>query len=267
MTFAEFITASRERGELAGLDELYLHRAHRVTGGSGLAGRDSIRSALAGQVAPDPEQRVTVDSDLGDVVAVTVAGGGNRASLRSHHWLTLEDSRIAHELVVGDDGTADQGSPWALFRPLGERRAGAGQLAVGEQALLPRDPGSEARKILDGIHALWNGRDFSRVESLYDEEAQWTGPSGQAGGKGDMRSWVLDLLSSLPDSWLLFERIVEHAEQLAILWRLVADEGERRLHLQGSTILTLAGGRIVRDDTLIDEAGLAAQRTQPIIDL
>jgi hypothetical protein len=60
---------------------------------------------------------------------------------------------------------------------------------------------------------------------------------------------------------------VQTEDRLGVLWRLVADEGERRLHLQGSSIFTITGNKISAEDTLVDELGLGMQRSLPIIDL
>jgi hypothetical protein len=264
VSFLDFLRASGERGDLAALDGLYLHRAHREAHGRTLVGRDAIRAVLAAEIAESPERQVAIDADLGDVVAVSVTGG-EAEHRRAHHWLTWEGERIARELVVGD---APSGAPGGsadriMFRPLGERRAGQGQFAVGTQALLPSEPSAGARAVLDGLHRMWNGRDFSSIDQLYANDAEWTG----RGGQSDLRGWLSGLLTSLPDSWLLFERVIERGDQLAVLWRLVADEGERRLHLIGSSILSIEGGKIRREDTLADEADLLVQRTSPIIDL
>jgi hypothetical protein len=270
MSFAQFLQASRERGDLDALDTLYLHRTHRQAHGRIQVGRDAIRAALIAERAGGDAQQITVETDLGDVLCISGSGGG--PAWRRHHWIEWEGGRIARELVIGDSAPFDDdgGIPCGMFRPLGERRAGAGQLPVGERACLAEEPSPSARRILDGMHAVWNGRDLSKLDGLYEADAQWRGPSGRSGQTGDLRSWISEMLTALPDSWIswmLFERVVERGDQLAVLWRLVVDEGLRRLHVGGSTILTLEDGRVRSDDTLIDEPGLARQRSLPMIEL
>jgi hypothetical protein len=154
-----------------------------------------------------------------------------------------------------------------LFRPLGERRAGQGQLAIGSEALLPEEVSDRARTAADALHAAWNRLSFAPLQSLYAEDLQWAGPSGRKGGRHESIAWVSGLLTSLPASSLFFERVTETNERIALLWRLVADEGERRLWMRGSTIVTIAGSSIVEDDTVADEAALDHQRSLPLLDL
>jgi hypothetical protein len=270
VTFAEFLRASQERGDLTAIDSLYLNRTHREAHGQVMVGRDAIRAALGAEAAWGSIPQVAIEADLGDVVAtaITVSGDPSAGSRRRHHWLTWEARRIARELIVGDSpDSATQVRSVGLFRPLGERRAGAGQFAVGEHAIVPDSASASDGPILDALHRIWNGRDLATTETLYAPNAQWRGPAGRLGGPSEARTWVSSVLADLPDSWLLFERVARSGDRLGVLWRLIADEGERRLHLLGSSIFTLAGDRVSAEDTLLDEAGLRTQRSLPIIDL
>jgi hypothetical protein len=271
VTFAEFLRASQERGDLTAIDSLYLNRTHREAHGQVMVGRDAIRLALAAEAAWGSIPQVAIEADLGDVVAtaITVSGDPSAGSRRRHHWLTWEARRIARELIVGDSPQLEirQERSVGLFRPLGERRAGAGQFAVGEHAIVPDSASASDAPILDALHRIWNGRDLATTETLYTPNAQWRGPAGRSGGPSEARAWVNSVLTDLPDSWLLFERVARSGDRLAVLWRLIADEGERRLHLLGSSIFTIAGDMVSTEDTLVDEAALGLQRSLPIIDL
>jgi hypothetical protein len=105
------------------------------------------------------------------------------------------------------------------------------------------------------------------LRSVYAPDLRWSGPAGLNGDVEDAIDWISGWLTSLPDSSFLFERVIEAGERTAFLWRLIADEGERRLCLRGSTILTTIDGRVMEEDTIADGAMLDLQRQQPLLDL
>ena len=270
MSLPDLLRASHDEADLSAVDRLYLQRAKREVQDGGRVGRDEIRVELFAEQRRHAQRELSVTPVGPDLFAVAfgaMPGNAGEAFTR-HHWLTIEQDRIAREIVVGDEAVgveADEDSH--VFRPLGERRAGRGQLAVAGQALLPDPVSPIAQAISDALHAAWNGLNFAPLRSLFGPDLSWTGPAGRKGGVDELTDWISGCLISLPACCLLFERAVQQEDRVAFLWRLVADEGERRLWMRGSTILTTANDRVVEDDTVADEAMLTQQRTRPILDL
>ncbi|MGL5837579.1 MAG: hypothetical protein ACRCY3_03670, partial [Sphingorhabdus sp.] len=143
---ADLETALRRDRKLALLADSHVHRATREDSLGIIKGRDAIQAAW---LAED-EAAITIDADLGEMIAYTVDGW------RGHRWIWREDGRVLREVVVEDRGRA-RIAP-AEHPPLGELRLGEGQYAAGRDALLPPGFPEEARPVADRLHRAWNGR-------------------------------------------------------------------------------------------------------------
>jgi hypothetical protein len=120
---------------------------------------------------------------------------------------------------------------------------------------------------VDAWHRIWNARALDEVSALYLEEAEWSGPSSRSGGRAELLVWLRTLLAEHPDAWLLFDRIEEEEGRIALLWRVFAHKGARRVRMLGSTFLTLRDGKVIADDTLVDEIAVLAQEHQLFLEL
>lgn len=285
MTCGTALARAWRDGAFGSLAETYLHRASREDALGLIVGRDAIIAELIATAAAFDRPDVVVHHDGNSFCSVEIAGpfrGGllgleagttdAPARLRQHRWLRREGDYVAEETVVADylplidaagasrnDIARSVGGASPTQPPLGELRSGQGQLAVGPSAL--DDP------ILDAVHAIWNGRHFNRIAALYAADARWQGPAGRTGGTADLRAWLCQLVARLPDATFVIDRTEVIEGGLALLWRLFGHAGGRRVRLIGSSILGLAGGRIVADETLVDELALLATPYRPLLTL
>jgi hypothetical protein len=215
------IALRRDRA-YARLGETHVHRVTREDSLRIIKGRDAITAAWV----DTGEQHVTIDHDMGDMVAYTV-----NDAWQGHKWVCREDGRILREVVIEDTGAPCTAPP--VHSPLGELRAGRGQYAAGDTAVLPPDFPEAARDSANRLHASWNGRAFD----VYNAE------------------WLTNLVRTLPDASFQFERAIVHAGKTALLWRVMGHHaGGQRIRLIGSSIFDSDS-----DDTVIDTAALSAQ--------
>ena len=230
---AELETALRVTQAYGRLAKTHSHRAVREDSLGLLRGRDAITADWIGR----GPQTLQITADLGEMVAFTAEVEGH--SWRGHRWVWLEDGRVIREVLVEDTGLAREAP--ADHPPLGELRAGRGQYSAGPDAILPNDFDPAARRLADKLHQAWNGRAFD----LYSA------------------GWLTSLVTTLPDATFHFERAICLHEQTAILWRVHGHHRNgQRVRLIGSSVM----GPGDSDDTLLDQAAMAAQLRRQIID-
>ena len=267
MSYAEALEAALARGAIGGLAEQYLHRARRETCFGTLVGRDAITAEdlkLAATIEPEVSVRVRSCSPSLSIVEIDRPDGSRE---RQHRWLAREGERVVRETVVGAYGGATEGELHALAAqaplhpPLGEVRSGRGQLAAGATSWFSDGPGW----LLDALHRIWNGRRFDEIERLYAPGATWSGPDAQSGGPALFRSWIMRLLARHPDATLLFERAEEVGDSVALLWRLIVHQDGRRCHMLGSSLMAVADGRVIEDETVLDLAALEFLAGRPLL--
>jgi hypothetical protein len=214
-------TALRRDRAYAGLADSHVHRANREDSLGIIKGRDAITAAWVNEDAAD----ITITADLGDMIAYKVTGS------HGHRWVWREEGRILREVVVEDRGEAKVAPP--VHPPLGELRAGLGQYAAGDHAILPPGFPEGARDVANWLHQAWNSRAFN----LYD------------------RAWLPPLIRALPDATFYFEHAIIGERQTAILWRVHGHHASgKRVRLIGSSVFTGDS-----DETVIDHAAMAAQ--------
>jgi hypothetical protein len=234
-------TALRRDRAYASLAASHVHRATREDSLGMIKGREAITAAWVNEGASD----ITITADLGtagldEMIAYKVKGA--KQSWQGHRWVWREAGRILREVVVEDRGEAKIAPP--VHPPLGELRAGVGQYAAGDNAVLPPGFPEAARDIADWLHQAWNGRAFN----LYD------------------RDWLPALIRALPDATFHFEHAIIGERQTAILWRVHGhhvsgpNSTGQRVRLIGSSVFTGDA-----DETVIDHAAMAAQVTREII--
>ena len=229
---AELETALRESQAYGRLAETHAHRAVREDSLGVLQGRDALTSDWIGK----GPQTLRITADLGDMIAFSVEAEGR--TWRGHRWVQREDGRVIREVLVEDTSVA-RDAP-ADHPPLGELRAGTGQLDAGLRAVLPPDFEPAARVLADKLHQAWNGRAFN----LYAAD------------------WLTALVLALPDATFYFERAITLGDQTAILWRVHGHHSNgQRVRLIGSSVMGSG-----TDDTVLDHAAMAAQLRRPIID-
>lgn len=201
-------------------------------------GRDQIRARW---VALGP-QEVSFHFDLGCMIAFTVKD--EERSWLGHRWVEWQDGRIIREVLVEESGLIRSAA--AEHAPLGELRAGQGQLAAGSGAMLPPDFPDEARALADWLHTAWNGRALDRFSA----------------------DWLAELLDLAPDGIFYFERSLCEAERIALLWRFFGHhESGRRIRLIGSSLFTSKpDGGFTCDETVIDRGALQAQLERGVLD-
>ncbi len=220
-------TALRRDRNLAALADSHVHRATREDSLGIIKGRDAIIAAWVNEDVGD----VTVTADLSDMIVYHVDGW------HGHRWVWREAGRIMREVVIENRGAARCAAP--VHPPLGELRAGQGQYAAGNDALLPAGFPDGARKVADRLHQAWNGRAFN----LYDQP------------------WLLALVRQLPDATFYFEHAIVGNTQTAILWRVHGHFANgQRVRLIGSSVVTGDA-----DETVIDHAAVIAQIDREMI--
>ncbi|MDP3676979.1 MAG: ester cyclase [Novosphingobium sp.] len=204
-----------------------------------------------------------------------------------HVWSRIEGEYVVGETLIEDGAARCRALGYdfetkvqrlaegaVIHPPLGELRAGSGQFAAGETALLPLGLHEAIRPIADAIHRALNGRDFAALDRLWAQDVAWTGPDDQQGNREALVSWIAALIGKFDDAVLLFEDAVMEGDRAALLWRLHGHHSAEafgvvpagaRVRLIGSTVLRLLDGRVIEDETLIDPLAAAAQlRAQPI---
>lgn len=283
MSQAQALRRAWRDGAYGALSETYLHRAQREDALGHIVGREAIVAEAIAIEAAFASLDVAVRHDGTEVCSIElqgrytggllgIEGEGAEVRLRQHRWSRRERTHVVEDIVVSDhlalvdalgasraEVAQAVGAAAPTQPPLGELRSGQGQLAV--------EPLGSGDRTLDTLHAIWNGRHFDRIANIYAADATWTGPGGRSGGRDDLRTWLCQLVAQLPDATVLIDRTEAFDGGLAILWRLFGHRGGRRVRLIGSTILTLSDGKIVADDTLVDELALLATPYRPLLTL
>ncbi len=268
--------AVRGHAAFDAIDRAYLHRAVRRDDHGDVRGRERIIDAAIAEFAV-AGTGTRIVHDLGDMIVFEAQGW------RGHRWARRDGERILAETIVVDgvarcralggdpvEAARQLGAANPVHAPLGELRAGLGQLATAGRATLPHDFPAAARGHADAMHRVWNARALGATAA-----ADWRGPEGLAGDAAAAAAWLGTLFAALPDAVLLFERAVVGEDRVALLWRLHGHHvpgfavmaNARRIRCHGSTMLSLDDdGAVVAEDTLIDTLALAAQLHRPVID-
>jgi hypothetical protein len=259
IALAELERDWRERRALGRFADAYLHRAVHETSIGHVHGRDALTADALRELAELPPQTVTIEADLGDMIAYRIESGAG--SWRGHRWARREGGRIAAEILVEEtearcvaagSNAAEAARKLAAsipaHHPLGELSAGRGQLAAAADVPLPPGFPEAAHAAAQWLHRLWNGRELDLAPESGLEAR---------------------LLSQTLGAVLLVEQGIAAGDRVAILWRLHgqhATKPGRRLRLIGSSLFTVENGKIVADATLVDELAIAVQLRQPLLD-
>jgi len=235
---AELEIALRCRLEYARLATTHTQRSTLEDNWELVKGREQI---LAHWVAQG-QQEAAIRADLGEMIAFTVSQDEHHWP--GHRWVSREEGRILREIVIEDRGVEREAQ--ADHPPLGELRAGMGQLPAGATAILPAGFPEAARPLANRLHAAWNGRAFD----LYSAD------------------WLSLIVTALPDATFYFERALVAEDQIAILWRVFGHHASgRRIRLIGSGLFRSAlDGQFRCDEIVFDQAAFRAQLKKPIID-
>lgn len=264
----------------------YFHRTSRTSTLDWVRGRDAVVTADLADAAASAGMAVlatTIDRMLAQRFSADGEVGWSR-----HRWYRREGAFIVDETVVDDGGGRCRvlgldfdcevealAANRTIHPPLGELRAGTGQLAVGGEALLPPGLPAAIRPLADAMHRAWNGRDPGALAPLWDADVDWTGPDGAGGDRAALGAWIMRLIGRFDDAVLLFEDAVVDGDHAALLWRLHGHHsaeafgvppGGARIRLIGSTMVRFSDGRIVEDETLIDSLAAAVQLRSPTLD-
>lgn len=268
MTLADIERAVRERRDFSVFERTHLHRATREDDHGIAKGRDRLRDADFAAATEEEAGPVRIVHDLGEMIVFETAQGW-----QGHRWARTEGRRILAETLVVDGPAraesigraAPDDAPCPVHAPLGELRPGRGQLATPAEPIVP--PGFPAGALPGArhLHRLWNAR------ALNGAIDPWTGPKHALG----QAAWIAHLLAALPDAVLLFERGIVRDGMAAILWRLhghhlgpgfAAPIRGKRVRAIGSSVLTIAGERVVAEATMLDLGSIVAQLEAPTID-
>lgn len=263
----------------------YFHRTSRTTTLDWLRGRDALEAAdLADRAATG---KFVVQTETVGCVTLQRFRNDAGSGWSRHVWSRSEGELVVSETVIEDGAArcralendfevkAQQLNKGAVIHaPLGELRAGSGQFAAGETALLPPGLHEAIRPIADAMHRAWNGREFAAYDGMWAQDVAWAGPDDHQGDRAALVSWIAALIGKFDDAVLLFEDAVMEGDRAALLWRLHGHHSAEafgvspvgaRVRLIGSTVLHLLDGRVIEDETLIDPLAAAAQlRAQPI---
>jgi predicted ester cyclase len=224
----------------AALTDAYLHRAIATRGGERIFGRDAIVQEALRLMVQHKGMRFGVDADLGDFVAMLWQGDDGR-HVRRHEWVTFEGARIGAQTCVDDDRAHP--SPPLFHVPLGELQSGKGQVGAGALE------GFGA--VASALHQVWNARFIGHIDQLYAPDASWQGPD-QQGGVSAFKAWLLEQFLAYPQSHVTFERVITQGDQLALLWQWGRiDTKGKRDRVTGSTLVTLADGKIIDESTVV----------------
>ena len=280
MSLAPAYAAAYAQGAFGELAERYLHRAVVEDSLGVIVGRDAIvaEAIRTASAFEDISATLLHDGEALGVIEMSGTIDGRAVRLREHRWSRFEGQRVAEDLLVVDRGALDLdfsmlGDAHPMQPPLGELRSGEGQFWAGSTAGFGGAVfggagfGGAGSDVADALHRIWNARQLDTIARLYAPDARWSGPGGRSGGPEAMRAWLTGLLARLPDATLMFDRSEVAGDRVAFLWRLFGHAGGRRARLIGSSLLTLHNGHIVADDTLIDEAALAATPHRPLLAL
>jgi hypothetical protein len=200
---ADLEIALRQDCAYAKLADSHVHRATREDSVSLIKGRDAITAAWVAE----GKQAVVIDADLRDMM---------------------------REIVIEDRGMQRTVPP--IHAPIGELRAGKGQFAAGDEAILPPSFPHEAKPLADKLHKAWNGRAFD----LH--------PFGS----------VSELIRALPDATVQFEHALVDSDKIALLWRLFGHtQMGRRIRLIGSSLFSSDA-----EMTVFDQKAFDAQKAQ-----
>jgi hypothetical protein len=270
VSLAPHYAAAYGSGAFGALADRYLHRAVVEDALGVTVGRDAIVAAAIATAAALEATGATVRHDGRSLGIVEIAGrrDAKAVTVREHRWsflegdLVVEDLLVADRAVLGLDPVA-LGAVHPTQPPLGELRSGEGQLWASPSS----GHVGEHRELADALHQIWNGRRLDLIATLYAPTAKWVGPGRRTGGPDALRGWLTGLLARLPDATVVIDRSEVTGGRVAFLWRLFGHIAGRRARLIGSTLLTLEGGRVVADDTLIDEAALDATPHRPLLSL
>lgn len=231
---AELEVALRRERALGQLADSHSHRATLEDSLGLIKGRDAITTRW---LASEP-QSVAIEVDLGGMIAFAASDGAR--TWHGHRWVWREDDRIVREVLIEDDGIAKTAPPAHV--PLGELRAGRGQYAAGECAILPPDFPAGLAASADRLHAIWNGRCLNL----------------------GAEPWLVPLIRALPDATFLFERGIAGAAASAILWRVHGHHASgQRVRLIGSSVIDGESGAVT---SVLDLAAMTAQLSRALID-
>ncbi len=274
ITLAEMECRLRETRDLSVLDETHLHRAWREDALGRVRGRDRLREAVLASLADEQAGAPTIEARGAEMIAFTTMGGW-----RGHRWVEREGDRILGETEILDgaarsaalgldlnDAARAKAANCPMHGPLGELRAGLGQLATSERPALPSGFATTAVEAATALHRIWNGRAINQVPR------EWRGPR-EAGEDG--AAFVIALLTALPDAvWLPVRGSILDDGRVAVLWRLhghhlgpgFGGPSTRRVRLIGSSVLSMAEGNIAAEDMLVDTLAMRATAHRPLID-
>ncbi len=235
---AELEIALRCHLEYARLADTHTQRSSLEDNWEVVKGREQI---LARWVAQGRKE-AAITADLGEMLAFTVSEGEHRWP--GHRWVTREHGRILRETVIEDRGVEREAQ--AEHPPLGELRAGKGQLPASDTAILPAGFPEAARPLANRLHCAWNGRAFDLFSA----------------------DWLTSIVTALPDATFYFERAVVAEDRVALLWRVFGHHASgRRIRLIGSGLFTATpAGEFRCDEIVLDQAAFRAQMNKPMID-
>ena len=246
-----------------GLVETHLHRATRATSLEWLRGRDALIAADLADFVERGGRPAKLITATGAMTALRLYGALGEWS--RHVWFWYEGAWVIAEMVIEDSGarlaaldidsigeTARLAATHRLTEPFGELHAGTGQLAAGSEAILPPDFPLAARDMADALHRMWNGAEFTAPMMLWHPEVRWSGPEGATGDRAALRDWIMSWRVRFDDAVILFEAAAVCGDRIALLWRLHGTTHGRRIRLHGSSLMTVAEGLIVADETLLD---------------
>jgi hypothetical protein len=220
-------------GDLA---KTHVHRAVREDSLGFLIGRDALLAHWTTQARQD----TSIIADLGDMIAFQVGAG--KTTWFGHRWIKREGDMIVTETLIENRGIAKIAPP--VHAPLGELRAGRGQVDAGDMPILPIGFPEAARPLATILHKAWNGRAFDLYET----------------------PWLVSLVNALPDATFYFERALVDGETIALLWRVHGHHKDgQRVRLIGSSVMVLDGERITSDSTVLDFDALTAQLDRDVI--
>ena len=287
MSLAPAYAQALEAGTFGALEQAYLHRATAEDALALHVGRDVLIAQAVAHAALVRDARVDIVHD-GSMLGVTRLRGIHdstiwnvppldaQVSLREHRWSRREGSGVIEDVVVTDwaglaeainadlgEVAAEIGAASPLQLPLGELRSGRGQLAPSPSS----GWGGACDELVDAIHRIWNGRRLDEIQNLFSADATWVGPRGRSGGPAELRRWLTKLLAALPDATLVPDEVEASGEHVAIRWRLFGHRSGRRVRMIVSMLLRIECGKIVADDTLLDELALLATPYRPLMTL
>ena len=277
MSLAELETATVNDRRFDLIDSTHLYRATVEDAFGTVHGREAVRDRRMAEAQAIVGDGISIQVDLGDMIVFEAGAGWS-----GHRWASREGDRIVGETLIVDAGlramkagldveaeAAALGGAHPAHAALGELRPGRGQLAEDQSPQLPHDWPAGAKDAATLLHCVWNTRAIGLIDT-----GRWIGPDGLSGDAAVQMRWTADLIAALPDVVLLFERAIVSGNRVAILWRLHghhlgAGLGHpptgKRVRALGSSVLTIADGRVVEDRTMLDTLALRTQLHRPEI--